>query len=219
MYLTIIVTFAEEHAFEMKKLNQYILKRRVAKFLKETNRAKRYVDYKNASTILLIFESDYIEKNRFIRKAIEVLTADGKKVFAWGFLDKKMTSTAILPTFKILDRSTIDWFGCPKTPYLKELMEVQYDMVIDLTLTDIIPLQYVCLYSNASMKSGMSRSMDDVLDFVIKIPQPEPQEIPENEEERKKIEFQDLNESLFHTDQQYLFEQLIFYLKRIKTND
>ena len=68
MYLTIIVTFAEEHAFEMKKLNQYILKRRVAKFLKETNRAKRYVDYKNASTILLIFESDYIEKNRFIRK-------------------------------------------------------------------------------------------------------------------------------------------------------
>ena len=92
-------------------------------------------------------------------------------------------------------------------------------MVIDLTLTDIIPLQYVCLYSNASMKSGMSRSMDDVLDFVIKIPQPEPQDIPENEEERRKIEFQDLNESLFHTDQQYLFEQLIFYLKRIKTND
>ncbi len=203
----------------MKKLNQYIFKRRVSKFLKETGRTKRYVDYRNANTILLLFVSDYIEKNRFIRKAIELLTVDGKKVFAWGFLDKKMTSTAILPTFKILDRSSIDWFGCPKAPYLKELMENEYDMLIDLTLSDYLPLQYACLYANASLKTGESRSMDEILDFVIKIPQPDPQEMPENDEERRKIEFQDLNESLFHTDQQYLFEQLIFYLKKIKTND
>ena len=82
-----------------------------------------------------------------------------------------------------------------------------------------MPLQYACLYANASLKTGESRSMDEILDFVIKIPQPDPQEMPENDEERRKIEFQDLNESLFHTDQQYLFEQLIFYLKKIKTND
>ena len=203
----------------MKKLNQYIFNKRVAKFQKETTRTKRYVDYKNAKTVLLVFESDYIEKNRFIRKAIEQLTADGKKIFAWGFLDKKMTSTAILPTFKILDRSSVDWLGCPKAPYLKELMEMEYDMLIDLTLSDVLPLQYVCLYANAALKTGMSRSMDDILDFVIKIPQPEPQIMPESEEERRKLEFQDLNESLFHTDQQYLFEQLIYYLTKIQTND
>lgn len=203
----------------MKKLNQYLFKKRAAKFLLDNTRIKRYVDYKTANTILLIFESDYIEKNRFIRKAIEQLTSDGKKVFAWGFLDKKMTSTAILPTFKILDRSTIDWFERPKETFLKELMEVEYDMLIDLTLNDILPLQYVCLYANAAFKTGMSRSMDEILDFVIKVPQPEPAEEAETEEERRKIEFQDLNESLFHTDQQFLFEQLIFYLKKIQTND
>ncbi|MHB9055803.1 MAG: DUF6913 domain-containing protein [Paludibacteraceae bacterium] len=204
----------------MKKLNQYIFNKRVAKVTNESPREKRYVDYKSANTILLIFESDYIEKNRFIRKAIEQLTRDGKKVFTWGFLDKKMTSTAILPSFKILDRSTIDWFGCPKAPFLKELMENEYDMLIDLTLTDILPLQYVCLYANAALKTGMSRSMNQVLDFVIKVPQPEPQEISElTEKDQRKIEFQNLNESLFHTDQQYLFEQLIFYLKKIQTKD
>lgn len=204
----------------MKKLNQYIFNKRAAKVTNESFREKRYVDYKSANTILLIFESDYIEKNRFIRKAIEQLTRDGKKVFTWGFLNKKMTSTAILPSFKILDRSTIDWFGCPKAPFLKELMENKYDMLIDLTLTDILPLQYVCLYANAALKTGMSRSMNHVLDFVIKVPPPEPQEIPEpTEKNQRKIEFQDLNESLFHTDQQYLFEQLIFYLKKIQTKD
>ncbi len=203
----------------MRKINQYIYKKRVSKYLREPFRNKRYVDYRNANTILLVFESDYVEKNRFIRRAIEILNADGKKVFAWGYLDKKMTATAILPTFKILDRSTIDWLGCPKAPYLKELMDTEYDMLIDLTLSDIIPLQYVCLYANAAMKTGMSRSMDEVMDFVIKIPQPEPRNEPENEEDRRKKEFQDLNESLFHTDQQYLFEQLIFYLKKIQSKD
>ncbi len=203
----------------MNKLNQFVFKRRLTKHLQENSRNKRYVDYKNASTVLLIFESDYIEKNRFIRKAIEQLTSDGKKVFAWGFLDKKITTTAILPTFKILDRKSLDWLGCPKETYLKELMEMEYDMLIDLSLKEILPLQYVKMYANAAFKAGMSQSTDELLDFVFKVPPREEPEEDATEEERKKIEFQDLNESLFHTDQQYLFEQLIFYLKKIETKD
>ncbi len=202
-----------------KKLNQYIFKRKVAKHLQQSHRAKRWVDYKKANTILLLFESDYIEKNRFIRKIIEKLTADGKKVSAWGFLDKKMTNTAILPSFRILDRSTIDWFECPKEPFLRELAESEFDMLIDLTLQDILPLQYVCLYANAAFKTGMSRTMDDIIDFKIMIPEPDSSEFSSEMEEEDNIEFKDLNETLFHTDQQFLFEQIIHYLKNIQSKD
>lgn len=203
----------------MKKLNQYIFKRKAAKYLQQSDREKKWVDYEKANTILLLFESDYIEKNRFIRKIIEILTSDGKKVSAWGFLDKKMTNTAILPTFRILDRSTIDWLGCPKEVFLRELAENKFDMLIDLTLQDIIPLQYVCLYANAAFKTGMSRTMDDIIDFKIIIPPPETSEFTSENGEDDGIEFKDLNESLFHTDQQFLYEQVIFYLKNIKSND
>lgn len=202
-----------------QKLNQYIFKRKAAKHLLQSDRQKRWVDYNKANTILLLFESDYIEKNRFIRKIIDILNADGKKVSAWGFLDKKMTSTAILPTFKILDRSTIDWFGCPKEPFLRELAENQFDMLIDLTLQDILPLQYVCLYANAAFKTGMSRTMDDIIDFKIIIPPPDLSELNSSDDEENNIEFKDLNETLFHTDQQFLYEQIIHYLKNIRSKD
>lgn len=143
---------------------------------------------------------------------------DGKKISAWGFLDKKMTNTAILPSFRILDRSTIDWFERPKEPFLRELAESEYDMLIDLTLQDILPLQYVCLYAKADFKIGMSRTMDDILDFKIIIPKPDSDEFGSGNEE-DNIEFKDLNETLFHTDQQFLFEQIIHYLKNIRSND
>lgn len=203
----------------MKKLNQYIFRRRVAKHLQQSTREKKWVDYDKAKTILLLFESDYIEKNRLIRKIIEQLTSDGKKVSAWGFLDKKVTTTAILPSFRILDKSTIDWFERPKEPFLRELAENEYDMLIDLTLQDILPLQYVCLYANASFKTGMSRTMDDIIDFKIIIPESEQNELMSEENEEDQIEFKDLNETLFHTDQQFLFEQIVHYLKNIRSTD
>ncbi|NLO71546.1 MAG: hypothetical protein GX102_11535 [Porphyromonadaceae bacterium] len=202
----------------MKKLNQYIFKRKAKKFLQHSTREKRWVDYKSAKTILLLFESDYIEKNRFIRRIIDELNQDGKKVVAWGFLDKKITSTAILPTFRILDRSTIDWFECPKEYCLRELAEVEFDLLIDLTLKDILPLQYVCLYAKAGTKAGMSRSMDDIIDFKIIIPEPDPDELTTGNDENH-IEFKDLNETLFHTDQQFLYEQILHYIKNIQTSD
>lgn len=206
----------------LKKLNEYIFKKRVAKFLKQSTRQKRFVDYKSAKTILLIFESDYVEKNRFIRKAISQLTSDGKKVYAWGFLRKKEISTAILPTFKILNQQQTDFTKQPKEFLLRELKDKTYDLLIDLTLQDVLPLQYVCLYANAAMKIGTSRTMDEVLDFVIGFPTPEKEESDDKKQLRNKENqptFLDLNETIFHEKQQYVFEQIIFYLKNIQSKD
>lgn len=202
-----------------KKLSQYIFNRRAAKYLQHYTRKKKWMDYEQAQTVLLLFESDYVEKNRFIRKIIDLLTADGKDVSAWGFLDKKMTNTAILPSFRILDRSTTDWFGCPKKTFLRELTENEYDMLIDLTLQDILPLQYVCLYANARFKAGMNRNTNAILDFSIIVPEPDLSELNSENTEQESIEFKDLNEMLFHTDQQFLYEQIIHYLKSIRSKD
>lgn len=202
----------------MKKLKQYIFERKVNRHLTDSQREKRWIDYKNAKNILLLFESDFVEKNRFIRKAIETLTSEGKKVSAWGFLDTKKSVTAILPSFKVLDRETINWYGQPKEPFLRELAETEFDLLIDLTLCDILPLMYVGLYANAASKVGMSRTMDNIYDFKIIVPEPEEIEL-NNDTKKKPVEFRNLNEMLFHTDQQYLFDQIIFYLKRIQSRD
>ena len=79
----------------MKKLNQYLFKKRSASYLKSTNRIRRFVNYETANTVLLLFESDYIEKNRYIRKVIGQLVNDGKKVYAWGYINNKKATRQI----------------------------------------------------------------------------------------------------------------------------
>lgn len=202
----------------IKKIRQYFFRKRLEKHLTTSTRAKRYVDYNSAKTILLIFESDYTEKNKYIREIIEQMTKDGKKVFAWGFLNKKMTSTAILPNFKILDQQTIDWLGCPKASFINELRENEYDLLIDLNRNDELTLRYVALHANAAFKTGMSCNSIGLFDFEIKLPEDDNKE-KTDESTKEKENYHNINDLLFHIDQQILFELLIFYLKRIETKD
>ena len=91
-----------------EKIIGLIFSKRLKNQLKKQQRQQRFVNYNNAQSIFLLFESDFAEKNVEVRRIIQKLTADGKKVTAWGYTDKKLTSTSILPDFKILNKKDFD---------------------------------------------------------------------------------------------------------------
>lgn len=191
---------------KINKLNNYIFRRRVNKQLTESVRERRFVNYDKAKTVLLLFESDFSEKNPIIRRIIYRLQQDGKKVSAWGFIDKKVIITSILPDFRILNFAQTDLFQRPQVSFIQELESLQFDLMIDLSLHTILPLQYFAAYANASCKTGARKTDLPIYDFVLDIEQEmhmnETEEMPERE-----------------IDETYLFEQIIFYLKSIQTND
>src|ERR1035437_1722880 len=104
------------------------------KHLSSTYRERRFVSYDKAKTVLILFESDYSEKNMNIRKMIYQLQQDGKKVSAWGYIDKKEVITSILPDFRILHHKQTDFFQKPMISYINELDDQTFDLLIDLTL-------------------------------------------------------------------------------------
>lgn len=194
----------------MKKLNRYIYKRKVAKLLQNPIREKRFIDYTRAKSILLLFESDSREENRYIHKLIEELVSDGKKVNAIGFLDIKQIKTTNLPNFNILDRQNINFVKQPKEIFLQHLMRTEYDILIDLTTNEVLPLQYICLYAKAFVKVGTNSAMENVLDLVITVNHQ--REIENNNNQVKKSE-----DKTFDEKQQYLCEKILFYLNKIKS--
>ncbi len=204
----------------MKRIKNYIFRKRSEKFLRNDKRIKRYVNYSSAKTILLIFESDHNEKNLYIRQIIKQLSRDGKKVFARGYLNSKQSVTPSMPGFTIYNRQSFDWLGQPKEPLMREMNEQEYDMLIDLNLNELTPLKYISLFSNAAMKAGQSSTERNLmLDFSIQKPEEEAKEEKEGDENSDKIELLNLNEAFYHKKQKFMFEQLIFYLKRIETKD
>ena len=187
----------------MKILNTYLFEKRAQKYLSTTHRERRFVSYDYAKTVLLLFESDISEKNPVIHKIIHSLQQDGKKVCAWGFIDKKEVATAIFPDFRILHHKQTDFFQKPLPSYINELKDLKYDLLIDLTVQTFIPLEYVAMYANASCKTGIRKTKLPIYDFILDLDNMETSnELPETP-----------------IDELYLFNQIIFYLKSIQTSD
>ncbi len=188
---------------KMKKLNNYLFHKRAEKYLSTTDRERRFVSYNQAKTVLLLFESEFSEKNPHIRKMIYSLQQDGKRVCAWGFIDKKEVGTSILPDFRILHHKQTDFSEKPLESYINELKNQEFDLVIDLSLHPILTLQYIALYANAACKTGIRNTDLPIYDFIVDVNDIEV--LPETDESP--------------VDELYLFNQIIFYLKSIQSND
>ncbi len=190
----------------MKILDNYLFQKRAQQYLGETFRKHHFVNYDKAKTILLLFESDSFEKNESIHKIISQLQQDGKKVAAWGFIDKKKVSASILPEFRILHQKQTDFFQKPLPSFLNELESLQFDLLIDLSIKPVVTLEYIAMYANALFKTGSRKNDLPVFDFMLDV-------------DRQKASVADAPDAENTIDETYLFNQIIFYLKSIQTTD
>lgn len=189
-----------------KKLNNYLFRKNGRKYLTTTSRERRFVNYDKARTILLLFESDFSERNPVIRKIIYSLQQDGKKVSAWGYVNKKEVTTSILPDFRILHHKQTDFFQKPLISYVNELEGQEFDLLIDLSIKPLLPLIYIAMYARAFCKISIHKIDLPVYDFVLDIDSHVI--LPETPES-----------DATPVDETYLFDQIIFYLKSIQTTD
>ena len=187
----------------LKRISAFLFKRQVMKMTHSSDRERSFVNYKKAKSVFLLFESDFTEKNAVIRKIIQVLQLYRKKVVAWGFLDKKQLTTALLPDFRVLNYEHTDFFHRPHSSFFRELEHYEFDLVIDLTLNSILPLDYFVLFSKAKCKIGVKKTDLPIYDFIIDL---------ENHQ-------QTLESSEEELDELFLFNQIIFYLKSIQSSD
>lgn len=186
----------------LQKIIVFLFNRRLKKFLKTDEREKRFVNYNNAKSVILLFESDYNEKNPEIRQIIQRFNADGKKVMAWGYVRKKEVTSAILPDFRILHQKDADFTDFPEVSFINELEDLQFDLLIDLTVNEVKPLQYIAMYAKANCKVG-THNYPGMYDVLIDMSQLK----AENE----------LNQE--ETTAVHVYKHLIFYLKSIQTKD
>ncbi len=186
----------------IEKIILFLFNSRLKKHLKTAEREKRFVNYESARSVMLLFESDYLEKNPEIKQLIQTLYADGKKVMAWGYVRKKEISTAILPDFRILHQKDADFTGMPDASFMRELSELNFDLLIDLSVNQIKPLQYLALYANAACKVG-THNYPGLYDMLLDVQQ------LKDENQLNEVE----------TTAIQIYNQLIFYLKSIQTND
>ena len=172
-----------------KKLQQYIFAYQLRHMPKPPS---KWLEWGQIRNILLLFESDYIERNDEIKQLRDRLLLEDKDVTIWGYVDKADITTLVLPQSRVVGPKSFTLFGTPREALLNDLQKREYDLLLDLTQHPSLPLQYLALYSRAQMKVG-AHLLDGIHDFMIQMP---PQESPVP-----------------------LFEQLKHFLNSIHTND
>lgn len=136
-----------------------------------TRRPRRmpvYRDYEHIKSVLLLYESDWLERNTDVRTIVKQMQTEGKQVVFWGYCDKKDVQAPNLPDSRILGKAHTNLWLMPKTDVLQDLDKRKYDVLIDLSLHPIMPLQYVALYANADCKIG---ALEDtaLYDMIVRV--------------------------------------------------
>lgn len=150
-----------------------------------------YPNFKKVGTILLLYESEWMERNPEIRAMVAQLHDMDKQVIAWGYLKKDKIQSPILPDSRILGPKDYTLLGKPKDEVLQYLEHHPVDMLIDLSTSPLLPLQYIALYAQARFKIGAHTS--GLYDMVV--------------------------QASASATADYLFQQVLHYLTTIKSAD
>lgn len=174
------------------------IKERIFRYLlnKQPARQVAFPHYENIRSVLVLYESDFQEKNAVIKDIRSNLLQQNIDVVAWGYLpNKKEISSLILPQSRILGKSDFHFWGTPKQHIIDDLEKRQYDLLIDLTQKPCIQLHYLALYARAYFKTGkVLPTNEGLFDFMM--------DMPEGDE-----------------SQATLFNQIIHYMMIIHSND
>ena len=179
------------------------LKQRIFNYLqsKQPSREARFPHVDRPLKVLLIYESDVLERNNAIKEIRQDLLRRQMDVTMWGFVEKKEIQTLILPQSRILGLRDYNWLGKPRDYVLKDLQAEHYDLLIDLSTRHLLPLQYIAMFTDADFKVGMNLG-EGIHDMLIAMP------VSMNEKgEPMPVEAKDL------------YAQIMNYLTTIKSND
>ena len=168
---------------------------------KQPERSCRFPHMDKPLKVLLIYESDMLERNDGIKNIRQELLRRQMDVTLWGFVEKKEIQTLILPQSRILGSRDYNILGKPRDYVISDLQSEHYDLLIDLTLRPIRALRYLAMYADADFKVGLNLG-EGIHDMLIAMPadvneQGEPMPVEANA----------------------LFEQIMKYLTTIKSND
>ena len=136
------------------------------------SRGRQICNLNNASRIGIVYylpdETTYRKVSAFVKQ----LQDSGKKVKALGYVESKMLTGMFLPklSYDFLYPSGLSWNYKPVSIPAKDFIESEFDILIDLSTEDILPLLFITALSRAKFKAGMqSADRAGFLDLMISL--------------------------------------------------
>ena len=158
----------------LQYIRRWILHFFINREIRRNTRVRKHVDFMEIQTVGVLFlledEKKFIQLDRVIKKLVQ----QGKRVKMIGFFPEKIIPNFYTQKLKIdiFTRKDMNLLGFPKKEEVKVFIKRNFDLLIDCTENDLLPMDYILGMSNAGFKAGRYREgMVKVLDVMIKKPE------------------------------------------------
>ncbi|MBO4454783.1 MAG: hypothetical protein J5761_06990 [Paludibacteraceae bacterium] len=168
---------------------------------KQPARETRFPHMDRPLKVLVIYESDLLERNDAIKSIRQDLLRRQMDPTFWGYVQKKEIQSLILPQSRILGTQDYTLFGKPHQNVIKDLQAEHYDLLLDLTTHPNLPLRYIAMLTEADFKVGLNMG-EGIHDMLISLLDLSP-------EQGENIQ----------VEATWLYTQIMNYLTTIKSND
>ena len=137
---------------------------------RSNHRQKAFVNIEEAKTIGIVFDATDADDFDLVKKYVSYLKDMKKKVKAIGYFNQPLMPPM---TFSKLEydffcSKELNWYNAPSSIYVKNFMEDEFDILLDLNISDCFPLRYVSTLSKARFKVGKTTSKNNsIFDLML----------------------------------------------------
>ncbi|HLG01955.1 MAG TPA: hypothetical protein VI731_00070, partial [Bacteroidia bacterium] len=142
---------------------------RIISEAKALSRQKRVFNIEDAKTIGIVFRFTTNEDFDLLKKYVLYLREMKKKVKAIGYYSTKSEPRVQYSKvdYDLFGKSSFNWFGKPTDHILKNFIEEEFDILIDLNPEDDLVITYIAATSRAHFKIGRYAENNVIHDMQI----------------------------------------------------
>lgn len=154
-----------------KKIVSNFALKRLFKYYQAQKRSTKIKTLKNSKSVGILWnpaDEGSIETYESLRKT---LLAKGIKSTGIAYIDsdREMETLTTVTHSGFLHRRNVRWFGKPQTSDGTQFIQTPFDILIDLSISKAVALQYILVYSQAIFKVGWQGEGQNYYDLNIDV--------------------------------------------------
>lgn len=138
--------------------------------LKKSNVIRKAVNFDKAKRIGILFDATNPDNEAVVNRYKRNLQNSGKQVDMLAYVDDKLEHDTTL--FKYFNKKDLSWALEPKSSVVEQFMQTPFDILLNLHIDTVPPLEYVSALSKAHLRVGQFRDDKEYCyDLMIDIPE------------------------------------------------
>ncbi len=187
------------------KIGHFVLNRT----LKSIIRKREVNNFDSAKTIGIVFNATQQNSYECIKNFISFLSDYDLKVLAIGFVnDNKIPDNYLYyKGFTFFSKKNLNWYFKPNDEDVDKFIDKQFDILIDFSLENYYPVQYIVGLSKAKFKVGRLSEKNNYYDLMIALEKYKKPDVLTDDEKEKK---------LYHNIDVEKENKLDFFIEQVK---